>query len=73
MAALAFGSSVVGGVVNVERGYVPNTQLDRVRGHVQVQGESATRTRATQVQVAVPYEGYVAEAEVSLRRGEEVD
>jgi len=71
-AALAFGSSVVGGVVNVGRGYVPNTHLDRVRGHVQMQAESATRTRATQLLVSVPWESYVAEVELSLREGEDV-
>ncbi len=72
-AALAFGSSVVGGVVNVERGYVPSQQLDRVRGQLQLQGESATRSRATQMRLTGPWKDYVAAVDLSLRRAEDVE
>jgi iron complex outermembrane receptor protein len=71
-AALAFGSSVVGGVINVDRGYVPRTRLDRLHGRVQVQGETASRSRATHVEMGIPWDDYVAQIALSGRQGENV-
>lgn len=72
-AALAYGSSVFGGVVNVNRGHVPDARLDGVHGRIQVLGESGSLSRATQVEVSAPWEDFVFHGNLSGREGEDVD
>lgn len=71
-AALAFGSSVLGGVVNVDRGYVPAARLDAVHGRIQTQGESVSRSRALQAEIGVPWGRQVVRGSVSVRGAEDV-
>lgn len=72
-AAFEFGSSVLGGVVNVDRSYVPSVPLAEAHGHLQTHGESVSRSRAFQGEIGVPWGEQTIQASVSARRAEDVD
>lgn len=54
-ATLLFGSNTLGGVVNVERGYVPSASPEDFHGNVSGQGETVNRGYSAGIVLTGPY------------------
>lgn len=66
-AALLYGSSALGGVVNVIREEIPTSVPDRLRGGATVNGRSADRTRAVEGSAEWGRRHFAVRAEASAR------
>jgi iron complex outermembrane recepter protein len=72
-AGLLYGSSALGGVVNVIREEVPRSLPERFEGMASAQGESVNTGLTGAARFAVPLQDrFALRGELSLRRGEEV-
>jgi len=72
-AAYHYGSSVVGGVVNVERNALMQSEPHRMSLGAQVQGETATKSGASSVVLSLPWRKLTVHADGSHRRSGDLE
>jgi iron complex outermembrane receptor protein len=70
--ALMFGSSPIGGVVNVVRGYVPKTKTEKVTGSVGGQVESVNSGYAASTTLSIPAGPFALRVDGSIRNADDV-
>lgn len=71
-ATLLHGSNTLGGVVNVERGYVPASAIDRVRGNVSGQGETVNDGWSSGLVLSGPLQDFAWRIDGSLRDASDI-
>jgi iron complex outermembrane receptor protein len=71
-ASLLYGSNTLGGVINVERGYVPATLADRIHTSVITQGETVNRGYSAGFVVSGPYKNIGWHFDGSLRNAGDI-
>ncbi len=71
-ASLLYGSSALGGVVNVERDAVPTEAVTELRGSLSLQGESVSRGAAARLQLEQGFGEYAAQVDLVGRRASDL-
>jgi iron complex outermembrane receptor protein len=71
-AALLYGGSAIGGVVNVIDNRIPQTRIDGVTGALELRGGGAARERAASALVEVGGEGFALHADAFTRRTDDL-
>ena len=70
--ALLYGSNTIGGVINVDRGYVPTTNLDHWHGTVSYQGESVNNGHSSGIKVNLPAGPFSMHVDASMRNTQDI-
>ncbi len=70
--ALLYGSNTLGGVINVERGYVPATLAHHTYGSLSVQGESVNQGYSGGAFLKAPLGPFSVRLDGSYRRAEDI-
>ena len=70
--ALIYGPSVLGGAVNVVRGYIPSSRPAQARFELSTQGETVSQGYSTGLIAAVPVGLFAVRADGSLRQAQDV-
>lgn len=71
-ASLLYGSSALGGVVNVERDAVPTEAVSALRGSLSLQGETVSRGGAARLQLERGFGDYAAQVDLVARRASDL-
>ncbi len=71
-AALLYGANTLGGVINVNRGYVPSTLPHRITGTATLQGESVNNGFSAGSGLVIPVGAFAARIEGSYRQAEDI-
>lgn len=69
---LKYGPNSLGGVINVNRGYVPTTWLDHVHGTATYQGETANQGQSGGLALTTPMGPFSARFDASHRQANDV-
>ncbi len=70
--AFLYGSNTLGGVINVERGYVPAGLAHRVTGTLSLQGETVNRGYSGGASLAAPLGSFALRIDGSYRDAEDI-
>jgi iron complex outermembrane receptor protein len=71
-ASLRYGSSALAGVIDVERGYIPQRRPHGVSGATALQGESVNQGGSGSGEVVVPAGDFALRVDASLRRAGDI-
>ena len=70
--ALVYGSNTLGGVVNVVRGYVPNSRKTVLSGTASLQGESVNTARSGGMELTLPLGPVAVRVDGAYRKADDV-
>lgn len=70
--AFLYGSNTLGGVINVERGYVPASLVHRINGTLSLQGETVNRGYSGGASLAAPLGPFALRIDGSYRDAQDI-
>ncbi len=71
--ALVYGSNNIGGVINIERGYIPDHKIEKLSGVLSTQGETVNRGFVNSIELSFPISLFTGKVDGSYRKTNDIE